>query len=307
MLVAFNTNPKLFGGGGFHFVRSLGQGLNRQGHSVAYDLKNAPDAIIIVVQDAKSSFDFDDAYLMKKKRNTKIILRVNNLDTHAKKGSIAHYKKYLKICDSVVYMSEWAKKYAHDNFNLHFNKEFVIHNCPQELFLNSKPCIWDGKDLFRIVTHHWSINDKKGFSTYGRIGRAINNSNELKSIFHLCYIGRSPKRLPGFVMKPFLRGQKLVDKICAQHVYLTASELEVGPNHVAEGLSCGLPVLYGPRGGAISEYVGNCGFEFNNKDPISSFWKMRENYSKYSNLAIQNRPNFNQDSFCNKYLETINS
>lgn len=305
MLIAFNTNAQLFGGGGFHFIRSLSESLVKNGHEVRYDLKYAPNAIIVVVQDSKANFRFDDVRKFQKNHETKVILRINNLDTHAKKGSIKHYQKYKPITDVAVFMSAWSQNYAHEKFDLLFNRESVIHNCPQSLFFTKNCSIWNHKEPLRLVTHHWSTNNKKGFDTYSKIGKAVAASSELRSMFHLCYIGRSPKKLPGFVMKPFLRGRKLVEKIAAQHVYLTASELEVGPNHVLEGLACGLPVLYGPNGGAVSEYVGECGFEFKTKNIIDYLIIMRENYNYYSNLSNIRKSQYNPDKICQEYLSIL--
>lgn len=305
MHIVFNINPKLFGGGGFHFIRSFSESASSLGHTIGYDLSKKPDTIILVGQDAKANFQFDDVTKMKSKYDTKVILRINNLDTHAKKGSISHYKKYSKLADSVVYMSDWASKYGKERYNLSFKKEYIIHNIPLSLFYSSVPEAWDHKSPLKIVTHHWSVNKYKGFNFYEKIGRSVAKSKELRKLFHFCYIGRSPKKITGFVMKPFLRGKKLIDKLSAQHAYLTASALEVGPNHVAEGLAIGLPVLYAPNGGAVSEYVGNCGFEINYEKPIPSLISMREQYDNYYKIVQSRKKEYDLSKLCSQYLATL--
>ena len=82
-------------------------------------------------------------------------------------------------------------------------------------------------------------------------------------------IGNKPKTITfhnSKVIKP-LSKIKLSEELRLHDVYITASVNEPGANHVVEGLSCGLPVLYYDSG-SMSEYVSEFGIKFLEDDFI---------------------------------------
>ena len=306
MLIAINARPKKVWGGGSHFIRALHESLVSEGHEVRYDLKKRADAILIVYRSSKSSFSYSSvSRFIHKHKKTVVCQRINNLDTHDNKGSLKQYKKWSKICHGAIYVSEWAQRFAHKK-GLHLPREYIIPNIVHSD--HSKPStIWDGSLPFRIVTHHWSTNSMKGFETYRNLGRILASEKSLRGKFEYTYIGRLPsnKKLKGVNCKPPLHGHRLADKIKANHVYLTASRMECGPYHVLEAIASGLPVLYGPDGGAIKEYVGDCGFSFDSNKIIKFIKRMRESYGSYYENVIKRHNNYSINTLGKRYVQVF--
>lgn len=306
MLIAINARPKKAWGGGSHFVRALHESLVSLGHDVRYDLKYKADAILIVYRSSKSSFGYAGVSRYRRKhKDTVICQRVNNLDTHENKGSLRQYKKWSKLCDGTIYVSEWAQNFAHKK-GLHLPREYVVPNMVNGDY-NSHRQIWDGNLPLRVVTHHWSTNSMKGFDDYSELGRVINSSRSISSKFEYTYIGRLPsaKRIKGVNCKPPLHGHRLSDKIKANHIYLTASRMECGPYHVLEAIAAGLPVLYGPDGGAVKEYVGDCGFCFERGNIMKSLKLMVDSYSDYYANVVKRNSAYNVKTLGKRYVQVF--
>lgn len=303
MIIAVNKEPRQVGGGGYHFIRALIESSNKINSKIVFNLLSKDiDAIIIIGMVGKNTFSIKDAIRYKEKHHIPIVIRVNNLDTHAQKNIMSAYLKYNKHVDAGVFVSQWALDYAKQK-KLHFKNEYVIRNCTTDCFYSSR-VQWNETDPLRIVTHHWSTNNYKGFEVYRQLGQLI-SSKELKKEFNLCYIGRSQFNLPNFEKKPVLKGSKLVEKLAAQHVYISASKLEAGPYHILEALACGLPVIYGESGGAIAEYVQDCGFCFNAKNLLDSLYTMKNNYNEYYRKVANRNEKEKQRNIAIEYINCL--
>ena len=136
-----------------------------------------------------------------------------------------------------------------------------------------------------LVTHHWSNNVNKGYKTYYDLYKYCKKSKNLEFVF----IG---KNVPDFfkdvpIDGPFVK-EELCDALNDCHIYITDSRYDSCPNHVLEGLSCGLPILYSNiEGGAkelstMSKYkVGEIYNNFN--ELINKINIIIDNYDFYRN------------------------
>jgi len=118
-------------------------------------------------------------------------------------------------------------------------------------------------------------------------------------------IGNIPKDVHFKFAKiyPPLSGMDLAKKIRSADIYFTGTRYEAGGNHVAEGLSCGLPIIYYKNSGGIKELVQNCGVETNNKNILRSINKIKNNYSSFI-LKIKKKSNVNVNMNL-RYLKII--
>lgn len=306
MNIAINARPKKLWGGGSHFIRALVESLLASGHTVRYDLRKKVDAIIVVFRSSKAAFGLNSIIRYRKKHPSTVILqRINNLDTHNNKGSFKQYRRYAQYCHGTIYVSNWAKSYTNNEKGLSLPNEYVIPNAVHSEYRKMGPA-WNGKYPLRIVIHHWSTNPMKGFHTYRALGAAVSSDKYLKSKFNIMYIGRLQKKLPGITYKKALHGHRLVEKLGAQNVYFTASKFECGPYHVLEAIAAGLPVIYGPDGGAIKEYVGDCGIRFDPKLLLTkSLKRMAQSYSEYFAAVVARNKNENIELLGKRYVQVI--
>lgn len=113
----------------------------------------------------------------------------------------------------------------------------------------------------RLVTHHWSDNWSKGFDVYQQIDEFIASQQTLQ--FELWVIGRWPKEIQWKSARTFApaTGIKLATLLRQCHGYVSASRFEPGAMHIAEGLQCGLPLLYHRDSGGTVEQGLRYGLE----------------------------------------------
>ena len=308
MKIAINTRHRKKWGGGSHFVTALEEGLIKSGHSVCHGLSRKLNAILVVSNSSNMCFGRKqiEKYLSKYPK-TAVFQRINNLDTHAKKGNIKRYKKFNKITTGTIYVSEWAKRYARDKKGLDLRNEFVVVNDVSDSFKHMRDR-WDKSMPLKILTHHWSTNVAKGFDVYKKIDNELKSNSKLRSDTEFMYIGRFPEKykLKHFVVKKSLYKEKLAEKIRSRHVYITASLLECGAYHVMEALRCGLPVMYGPNGGSVGEYVGDCGFCFDPNKPMKRHVdRMMNEYDMYYDRIVKRFEN--KESMSDQYLRIMKS
>lgn len=189
--------------------------------------------------------------------NVKIIQRVGDLGTHRGQEVTNLVAQTINISDFLIFPSDWSRK------AIGFKKSnyAVIQNRPMSMFYdNRKKEKIINKDDIKIVTHHWSDNPKKGFQTYQDFGNAIKDIEGIS----FTYIGRYNNNYSseGITIIDPKNAKELSNIIPEFDIYLTASELEAGANHVLEGIAAGLPVLYKENGGSINEYCFNYGIEY---------------------------------------------
>ena len=90
----------------------------------------------------------------------------------------------MQYSDFIIFPSLWAKKtigFVGDNCK-------VISNAPLGIFDGKDEKLNNCGDKIEVVTHHWSMNKKKGFDYYKFLGDKIHEG--LLNDFKFTYIGR---------------------------------------------------------------------------------------------------------------------
>lgn len=265
-------------GGGNRILQSFINEARAAGHDVIFSLSDAfrDDARVDVIfcmdprQGATSdelSHDAIMAIFPNASQRPFIVQRVGDIGTHGKPELRNLVIRTTPVSDFVIFPSEWCSTMVNDSlFKLGkmMNDYAVIWNSPNPAFFAhrrvSRPI---PQKNIRFVTHHWSMNPKKGFAFYNELDAWCKNNGHTFTFY-----GRAPDTAT-FTSSGVLDVDELARSLPMHDVYVTASEEEAGANHVLEALSCGLPILFHEDGGSIPEYVRNCGESFN--DDFKSF------------------------------------
>jgi len=278
-------------GGGNHTVINLGNRLMESGHQVVFHLEDKID-VIFCFDPRPNNYGEEYRHFInyKNQYGTKIVQRVGDLGTHNKPRLTELVRWSIQLSDFVVFPSEWAKE--HINYKK-FNYK-IIKNCPPSIFGGNRRANSAVEKNLKIVTHHWSMNEKKGFNFYSDLGALI-KSGKLENI-KFTYIGRYNDKFSkqGIeYIKP--KNSYELSNILPHHdVYLTASIEEAGANHVLEAMAAGLPVIYRANGGSIEEYCSDYGIKYGNSidsllEAITSFRNDSADYyekvAKYNHSA----------------------
>lgn len=301
--IGFQIKKKGPWGGGIQFANNITKFLSDRNIKTVDHLRD-DDIDIILLTDPRpksksASFNHFDAEKYKlKKKNTIVILRVNECDERKGTTDINFYiNQASHVCDHIIYISNWLKR-VHN-----INKEStVILNGADKKVFNSYGNLKEDLRKFKIVTHHWSSNYNKGFKYYLYLDNLLNKPF-FKDIFSFTYIGNLSEKFKfqnTKVIKP-LSGEELGKKISEHDIYLTGSVNEPGGNHQNEGLNCGLPVLY-IGSGCMPEYCYGFGEEFNDyKSFEQKLILIKDNYKNYYENC-KNYP-YNSNLTCQKYAE----
>ena len=266
MKVYINRKPiKGPWGGGNKFVSSLADYLNRLGHEITYILTNDIDVIFCFDPRPNNEGIWYQHFLNhKKKFGTKIIQRIGDVGTHSKPELAQLVKASSMHSDHVIFPSLWAKEkvnYTKNNFS-------VIQNGPLKIFYSNKKVVNKNKNRLKIVTHHWSTNEKKGYDFYEYLGSKI-ASGEIKNV-EFTFIGRYNDKFSheGInLVKPMTEAELSLE-LPNHDIYLTSSLEEAGANHVLEAMAVGLPIFYRVNGGSINEYCKDYGIEYSKKEEL---------------------------------------
>jgi hypothetical protein len=277
------------GGGGNQFASYFRAYLERIGVKVVNDLHDSDINVIFHITPfpflmKASSYSFLDAYLYKlKKPDTVIVHRVNECDE--RKGT--HYMNKLlvkvsKYSEAMVFIASWLKPLMEKSgMDLSKPNKVILQGADNEIFNTIGKEFWDKKRKLKIVTHHWSDNYFKGHDFYHRLDALLANP-EFGDKFEFTYIGNYPKSLVyknTKLIRP-LAGKELAEELKKNDVYLTASRNEPAGMHHVEGALCGLPILYFDSG-ALKEYCGDYGIEFNENNFEDKLREMYDNYELY--------------------------
>ena len=248
-------------GGGNKTLSSLVMALQERKHKVVFELDEKVD-IIFCMDPRPQRYSYQDLLKHKMRYGSKLIQRVGDVGSHSKPDLTELLKLNLKNNDMTIFTSLWAKNYL--NIIIEKEKHRIIENTPLGIFYNyrNKPKNINSKKKLKIVTHHWSDNDKKGFDVYSVLGNLIHN--KVIESFELTYIGRYSKKysLQGIDFIAPVDKEKLSIMLPKYDIYLTGSLEEAGANHVLEAIAAGLPVLYRKGGGSINEYCKGYGYEY---------------------------------------------
>ena len=301
MKIYINRRPKLGPwGGGIKTVNKLVNKLIQEGHSVCYKLENNVDVIFCIDPRPNEYGEWYQNFIDYRNVNpgTKIIQRVGDLGTHSKPELTKLVAQTLQISDFMIFPSEWSRDwigFKGDNCE-------VVHNAPMSIFYENRQVNLTTSVKPKLVTHHWSMNPKKGFHFYQFLQEHIDRTSE----FDFKYIGRLPDEINIKNKTDPIAASALSIELPKNDIYITASIEEAGANHVVEALGCGLPVVYHEAGGSIDDYCKNYGESFETfENMLESIRLVAASYSTYKNKALSY--NRNNDDVVLKYLEMINN
>jgi len=282
-------------GGGNQAANIIEEFLCGQGHEVYRTLVPKLDIIIIMSsQDylqitSYNILDIKD-YLFYNP-NTIVIHRINTCDEPRGKntGINEAILRVNKIADYSIFISSFVK-------NLFANKGIDVVNKPNSVILNGADRKIFYPDLsrdhehhqkLRIITHHWSSNFMKGFDVYERLDQLL-EVYPFKEYFDFTYVGNVPVGINfrNTRVIPPTFGRDLANILRCHDIYLTAARNEAGGMHHIEGMRCGLPVLY-LNSGALPEYCGPYGIEYNLINFEEKLLKMRNEYLVYRKKVLK--------------------
>lgn len=279
-------------GGGMQFANYMRDFLVSKGMTVVNHLNDDNIDVILHVNPfpflmrKASAYSFLEAYAYKLTHpKVSIILRINECDERKGTAYVNDLlRKTASHSDQVMLIASWLK-YIVDG-------KVILNGADEKIFNTTGKRYWDGKEKLKIVTHHWSSNANKGHDVYKKLDDLLSRP-EFADKFEFTYIGAYPKELQykNTTLVPALSGMSLADKLKKHHVYITATRNEPGGMHHIEGALCGLPILY-INSGALPEYCGGFGIEFNIDNLEQKLFNMRDEYAiwktaleKYNNTA----------------------
>ena len=293
-------------GGGNLFAINLSNYLKEKGHEVRYDLVDRDIDLILLTdprsrRESSSTFNHYDIEQYKKFVNpdVKVIQRINECDERKNTKNInSFYLDASKVADHVVFVSSWLQG-IYTNIGLSPEKSSVIlAGANSEIFNKLNQELWTSSEL-KIVTHHWSSHENKGFDTYKQLDQLITKPKWRNKI-QFTYIGNMNENITFYntkIIKP-LAGKELASELKKNHVYVTGSINEPSGNHHIEAAQCGLPILYKNSGG-IPEYCNGFGVSFENNFE-EALEELYNNYQMY--IEKLNFYPFNSDKMCEEFL-----
>jgi glycosyltransferase involved in cell wall biosynthesis len=247
---AVNLKPRRGSWGGANqWTSQLVRWLEFNGWEVRFDLAQKPDAVVMTHTGlvAGTTFGADEVEAAKKRwPELKCLHRIN--DNDIRKGT-SEMDPFLaqssRVADHTVFVSGWLRDYhAARWFDARRAHSVIRPGADSRFFHPIGGAAWDGTQPLRLATHHWSNNWNKGFDVYSAIDRLA--AGELAGKIELNVIGRWPADLEWKSAKthPPASGAALAGLLRGCHAYVSASRHEPGAMHVAEGLQCGLPLLF---------------------------------------------------------------
>lgn len=301
-------------GGGNQFVNSLIDYLNKHNINIVYTLEENINLIFIIDPRINSSNKIDiDSVIDYKQKNpgTYVIQRINDCDKPRGNHNVLDplHLKGFEIADHVIFVSDWVYQYFKINYNFDQDYSIINNGCNTQVFKPLKQMCPPKKNKIKLVTHHWSTNYNKGFEFYNALDQLMSTRDDIEFTFICKSYCKEYKPKNIRVIGPFC-GKELAVEINKHDVYITASKFESCPNHVIEGLACGLPILYYKDLGGGVEICQNYGLSFGNLDQLlMSIEKMKQQYSYYYQKLNQDNQNdkFSSDLCSQKYLNVFNN
>lgn len=270
-------------GGGNKVVINLFESLTSLGHQVVFRLEEGINVIFCFDPRPNDVHEWYQSFINYKSihPNTKIVQRVGDVGTHNKPELLQLVKQSVYHSDHIIFPSDWAKEY------INYRKEnyHVVKNGPLKTFHEYK----NNKELnetFKVITHHWSTNPKKGFKHYRLLDEYVGTQEDIDFTF----VGRLPENFR-FKHANYIEAtgdnDYLAKLLSDQDLYLTASEEEAGANHVLEALAAGIPIVYHNNGGSILDYCANYGLGYDNfEEMITRIKDIKDNHKIYKEKAM---------------------
>lgn len=248
--VAINLKPRKGSWGGANqWTSQLTRFFEFSGWGVRFDLKKPVDAVILTHTGLSRDTTFGVEEVSDfKKENPQVpcLHRINDNDIRKETCEMdTLLARTNQAADHTVFVSEWLRDHhAAKWFEASRPHSVIIPGADSRFFHPVGGRIRRTGEPLRLVTHHWSDNWKKGFDVYQQIDELA--SGPLRGVCELWVIGRWPSDLKWKSAHTFepASGVALADLLRQCDAYVSASRFEPGAMHVAEGLQCGLPLLY---------------------------------------------------------------
>ncbi len=268
--VAINLSPRRGSWGGANqWTAQLSRWLRYHGWKVRYDLSVVPDVIIMTQTGLSAGTCFgakEVAVLKKKHPHVRCIQRINDNDLRKQSSKMDLFlAESNRVADHTVFVSKWLRDHHGAKwFDLSKPHSVITPGADPRFFHPMGTALPASGEPLRLVTHHWSDNWNKGFDVYQQIDEII--ALQKTKRFELWVVGRWPKEIQWKAAKTFApqSGEKLAALLRQCHGYVSASRYEPGAMHVAEGLQCGLPLLYHRDTGGTVEQGLRYGMEIGN-------------------------------------------
>lgn len=247
---AINLRPRTGSWGGANqWVSQLTRWLEFNGWRVVFDVKGAPDIVLMTHTGlaAQTTFGAVEVRELKNRHpDIRCVHRINDNDIRKETTEMDMFlARSSEVADHTVFVSEWLRDYhAGKWFDAARPHSVILPGADSRFFHPIGGAVYDPAAPLTLVTHHWSDNWNKGFDVYRDIDELIASSKARK--FELRVIGRWPADLKWKSARTFApaSGARLAGMLRECHGYVSASRFEPGAMHVAEGLQCGLPLLY---------------------------------------------------------------
>ena len=260
--VALNLRPRPGSWGGANqWTTQLTRWLSYHGWSVRYDLKKIPDVIVMTHTGLAAGTTFgvhEISELKNKHPEIPCLHRINDNDLRKESSTMNTFlAESHQVADHTVFVSKWLRDYhATHWFDTSKPHSVITPGADPRFFHPIGNHLPSPSEPLRLVTHHWSDHWNKGFDVYQEIDAWI--AAQQSPNYELWIIGRWPKEIRWKAARTFSpqSGEKLAALLRQCHGYVSASRYEPGAMHVAEGLQCGLPLLYHPdTGGTVEQGV----------------------------------------------------
>lgn len=267
--VAMNLIPRKGSWGGANqWTTQLTKYFKAQGWKVRYDLKRPVDVIMMTHTgiSGDTSFGLPQVTDFKKKYpQVPCVHRINDNDRRkGNEGKVMQIwlQQSNTVADHTVFVSEWLRDHHTESwFDTTKSHSVITPGADEDVFYPLQHSSYHPGGKLRLVTHHWSDNWNKGFDVYQQIDELL--ATQKNPEFELWIIGRWPAEIQWKVARTFppASGMNLADLLHQCHGYVSASRYEPGAMHVAEGLQCGLPILYHRDSGGTVEQGERYGLE----------------------------------------------
>ena len=290
-------------GGGSKVLSSIIKECNKRGHELSFEeeihTKEKCDLIFCVDPRTISQVSYQNLLDFRKKTSSKIFQRVGDIGTHGKPDLTSLVCQTVQMSDKAIFPSNWAKDSIENILKQKIHSSEVITNAPLKEFISQNRIKKDFTGTIKLVSHHWSNNDKKGFDIYESLDQYCEKMN--RKMFDFTFIGRKPESvyLKNHVPPQDIEG--LVSIIPEHQIYLTASKQEAGANHVLEALGLGLPVFYHIDGGSINEYCKDYGLSYGSFEEL--VWNLENKLSDMRELSLKMCYKRNSEKMAEEYVD----
>jgi len=243
-------------GGGNLFVKAIIENAERHGYEIVYKLIPNIDSILMIdPRYDELGISINEIFSYKSKNpNVRVVHRVNECDARKGTNNIdVLLSKSSKITDATIFVSKWMQDYFKDSWET--KEQHVIYNGVNKSHFRIKDPdlrIYDKMPPKKIIAHHWSNNEMKGFDIYEKIDKWVEKNKDYEFI----YIGRDRKTFKNAMAIEPLFGKALGDELRQGDIYVSASRFDPGPNHVIEALACEIPTYVHADGGGAVEFAG---------------------------------------------------